>query len=334
MGAARLKSKSYERFKMRAVKIGLVGAGQIGGWLAGLLLNAGWADVTLYDTAPGLAQGKALDLMQGLSIAKHGGLVKGSDIFQDLCGADILVVTAGLARQPGMSRDDLLSKNVAIFKEIARNIQQYTPNAFVIVVTNPLDVMVWVMQKLTCFATNKVIGMAGILDSGRFASFLSDYLNVCVRDIQTMVLGGHGDLMVPLLGHTSIQGIQLAKWLKIRNLTLNSIESLVERTRQGGAEIVNLLKKGSAYAAPAQACFQMIRAIVHNERCVVPCATMLAGEYGFKDVYAGVPVVLGQGGVEEVITLDLTSSEKDAFAESVRRVEALNTVADSYMKAP
>lgn len=305
-------------------KIGLVGAGQIGGWLARLLMGEGWAEVALYDKAPGLAKGKALDLMQGAAIAKQAARVQGSDAFDALDGSDILVVTAGLARQPGMSRDDLLAQNVAIFGEIAGQIKKHVPNAVIIVVTNPLDAMVWVMQKLTGFPPARVIGMAGLLDSGRFALCLAEALGVSVRDIQTMVLGGHGDLMVPLIRYTTVSGIPLEAWLKGQGQNAAFLEALVERTRQGGAEIVNLLKKGSAYAAPAEACLQMVRAIQHDENLVAPCAAMLSGEYGVQDVYAGVPVILGEGGVKAIIEVDLSEGEKAAFAASVEKVRALN----------
>jgi malate dehydrogenase len=308
-------------------KIGLVGAGQIGGWLARLLMGEGWAEVALYDKAPGLAKGKALDLMQGAAVAKQVARVQGSDTCDVLNGSDLLVVTAGLARQPGMSRDDLLAQNVAIFAELAEQIKKHAPNAIVIVVTNPLDVMVWVMQKLTGFPPARVIGMAGLLDSGRFALFLAEALSVSVRDVQTMVLGGHGDLMVPLLGHTTICGVFLEAWLKARGQDARFLEALVERTRQGGAEIVNLLKKGSAYAAPAEACLQMVRAIQRDECLVAPCAAMLSGQYGFRDIYAGVPVILGKEGVKSIIEVDLSDGERAAFAMSVEKVEALNKIA-------
>ena len=305
----------------------MVGAGQIGGWLAGLLLREGWADVVLYDKVSGLAEGKALDLKQSASIAGQAASVVGSDDFEALEGSDILVVTAGLARQPGMSRDDLLAQNVAIFGEVARNIKQHTPGTIVIVVTNPLDVMVWVMQKLTGFPPARVMGMAGLLDSGRFALFLAEALQVSASDIQTMVLGGHGDLMVPLLGQTSIGGVPLTVWLKARGRDAAFLGSLVERTRHGGVEIVNLLKKGSAYAAPAEACLEMVRAIWRDEQRVAPCAAMLSGEYGFQGVYAGVPVILGREGVKAVVEVPLSKDEAKAFAESVHKVDALNKIA-------
>ena len=308
---------------MNTHKIGLVGAGNIGGWLAQLLINENLGTVALYDKAPGLAEGKALDLTQSLAIDGRGGMVVGSDDASCLQGSDILVITAGLARQPGMSREDLLDKNVNIFCDLAKDIKKYAPEAIIIVVTNPLDLMVWVMQRLTGFPAERVVGMAGILDSGRFRLFLSSFLDICPSNIQTMVLGGHGDLMVPLLRYTTIQGIPLKEWMKLHHIDMSALEPLVARTRQGGAELVSLLKRGSAYAGPAASCLDMVRAVLCDAQRVLPCAAMLRGEYGCHDIYAGVPVVLGRTGVKRVISLELTPDEQEAFQQSAQRVQAL-----------
>lgn len=302
-------------------KIGLVGAGNIGGSLARLLLAENLGKVVLYDKAPGLAEGKALDLKQAFAIAGQDVWVHGSDEATCLKNADILVVTAGLARQPGMTREDLLEKNVAIYRDLAKTIVEQAPESFILVVTNPLDIMVWVMRHLTDFPPARVFGMAGVLDSGRFSSFLADWLAVNVQDIHTMVLGGHGDLMVPLCRYTTVRGVPLKEWMRMHHKKESELEGLVKRTRQGGAEIVELLKRGSAYEAPAASCLEMVRALVHDEKRVLPCAAYLDGTYGFSDVYAGLPVVLGAEGCERIVELPLEAEERAALKTSVEKVQ-------------
>ena len=302
--------------------VGLVGAGNIGGTLAHVVASRGLADVVLYDKDAGLAQGKALDISHSLAIEAKAGCVTGTGDFKELVGCQVCVVTAGFARAPGMNRKDLLAKNVAVFQEIAAHIRTHTPLALVVVVTNPLDVMTWVMQKLTGLPHNRVMGMAGALDSGRFASLLAEALDVSVQDIKTMVLGGHGDLMVPLLSATSVQGVPLRHFLDDGALSVAALDALIQRTRDGGAEIVRLLQKSSAYYAPAEACFVMLKALLRNEQRLLPCASWLGDTrvphvYGGHDLYTGVPAVLGREGVERVWAAPLTADEKTMFAQSV-----------------
>lgn len=301
--------------------LGLVGAGQIGGTLAHLAALRGLCDVSLYDRAPGLAKGKALDISHSLAINGSAATVSGSDNFQDLSKAGVLVVTAGFPRQPGMSRKDLLQKNVDVFKDVAAQIKQYASQAIVIVVTNPLDVMTGVMQHLTNFPHNRVFGMAGILDSGRFVYLLSQKLKVSMQDIKTMVLGGHGDLMVPLISATSVSGVPLKVFMDAGHLSQGDLETIIQKTRSGGAEIVQLLQKGSAYVAPAESCFQMVKAIFRDEKRLLPCSAYNEGQYDAAGIYAGVPVVLGADGVESIVKIQLDADEETAFQASAADVK-------------
>jgi len=298
------------------VKVGLIGSGNIGGALATMILDKQLGEVALYDKEPGLAEGKALDLAQSFAAEEMSLRIEGSNNFEVLKGSDVLVVTAGFPRGPGMSRQDLLLKNIEVYKEIGPLIVRYAPQAFVIVVTNPLDLMVWAMQKITGFPHARVVGMAGILDTARFATFIAEALEVSSFDVKTLVLGGHGDLMVPLVRHTHIGGVPLETLWKRRNKTVAELEALIERTRNGGAEIVGLLKRGSAYMAPARACFYMIKAYLRDEKRLLPCSAFIDGLYDERALYMGVPVVLGRYGVEEIVEIDLDEKEREAFRAS------------------
>jgi malate dehydrogenase len=304
-------------------KISLIGAGNIGGTIAHLILLKGLGDVVLYDIAEGVPQGKALDILQCSYVTGSDVKVKGSNSYSDIRDSDVIVVTAGVPRKPGMSRDDLLSINKKIISETAKNIKEHAPNAFVIVVTNPLDAMVWVMQNQTGFSNNKVVGMAGILDSSRYAAFLSEELRVSIQDIRSFVLGGHGDTMVPLLNYTTVAGIPIKEFIKSGAIKKEKLDQIVERTKNGGAEIVNLLKTGSAYYAPATAAVEMIESYLLDKRRLLPCAAYLNGEYGVKDLYVGVPVIIGKKGVEQVVEVSLDDLEKESFDKSVQAVRKL-----------
>lgn len=316
---------------LKKPSLGLIGAGNIGSTVAHIAAAQCIADVVLYDTKEGLAEGKALDISQSLAIeGGHDVRVRGTDNFAELSGCQVLVVTAGLARKPGMSRDDLLQENVRIFKEIGPLIQKHTPLALVVVVTNPLDIMTWVMQKVCGLPHSRVMGMAGILDSGRFARLLANALNVHVRDVRAMVLGGHGDLMVPVVSCTSINGMPLQTFIDNGRLTQGQLQDIVQQTRDGGAEIVSLLGTGSAYYAPAAACVQMVRALLLNEQRLLPCAAWLgAGSapaaYGEVDAYMGVPAVLGKEGVHRVEEISFNTAEKEAFQQSLQSVQEMLT---------
>lgn len=304
-------------------KIALVGSGNIGGTLAHLALLKSLGDVVLIDVAEGIPQGKGLDLLQSVAVEDLPGTIQGGQDYSLMKDADVIIVTAGLPRKPGMSRDDLLTTNAKITRSVGKEIRTHAPNAFVIVVTNPLDVMVWVMQDETKFPDNRVVGMAGILDSGRFRTFLSEALNVSVSDIKTMVLGGHGDTMVPLLNYTTVSGIPLKEFIAKGWLSQEKFQAIVDRTRNGGGEIVELLKTGSAFYAPAASAIQMAESYLLNQKRVLPCAAKLNGEYGIDNLYVGVPVVIGEKGVERVIELQLEGSEKEAFGNSVNAVRKL-----------
>ena len=307
----------------RRSKIALIGSGNIGGTLAHLALQRRIGDVVMIDVAEGIPQGKGLDLSQGSAIDGIEGGCLGSNNAADMAGADVVIVTAGVPRKPGMSRDDLLSINASIVRTVAGNIKTYCPGAFVIVVTNPLDVMVWLMQKASGLPTSHVVGMAGVLDSGRYKHFLATELNVSPADIQAFVLGGHGDAMVPMPRYTSIGGVPLSEWLRNGALSQERLDSIIDRTKNGGAEIVNYLKTGSAFYAPASAALTMAESYLFDERRILPCATYLNGEYGHTDIYAGVPVIIGKNGVEKVIELPLEENEKNQFDASVQSVQKL-----------
>ena len=305
-------------------KISLIGAGQIGGTLAHLigtkeLVN----EVVLFDVARGIAKGKALDIAQSSSVDGFNVKFSGTDNYKDIKDSDVIIITAGVPRKPGMSRDDLLGINLKIIKQVAEGVKKNAPNAFVICITNPLDVMVMAFQKFSGLPSNKVIGMAGILDSSRFKLFLSLELNVPVREIDAIVMGGHGDTMVPMPRFTKIAGKPLLDLVKEGKISLERVEEINQRTRDGGAEIVKYLEKGSAFYAPAAAGVQMAEAFLKDEKKLLPCAAQLNGEYGVKNVYAGVPVIVGKNGVEKIEEVDLDEKEKKEFIHSIDAVKAL-----------
>jgi len=308
---------------MARSKIALIGAGQIGGTLALLAGLKELGDITLVDVVEGVPQGKALDIVQGSAIEGYDALIRGSNDYADIAGADVVVVTAGIPRKPGMSRDDLIGVNVGIVKTVGEAIKKHCPQAFVITITNPLDVMVWVMREACGLPPQRVVGMAGILDSARFRYFLAQEFGVSVEDVTAFVLGGHGDTMVPLVRYSTVAGIPLPDLVKIGWTTQERLDKIVQRTREGGGEIVSLLKAGSAFYAPASSAIQMAEAYLRDKKRVLPCAAWLDGQYGVKDLYVGVPVVIGAGGVERIVEISLNSEEKAAFDKSVGAVREL-----------
>ena len=302
-------------------KISLIGAGQIGGTLAHLIgLKELVDEVVLFDVASGIAKGKGLDIAQSSSVDGFNVKFSGTDNYEDIKGSDVIIITAGVPRKPGMSRDDLLGINLKIIKQVAEGIKVNAPNAFVICITNPLDVMVMAFQKYSGLPANKVVGMAGILDSSRFKLFLSEELNVPVREIDAMVMGGHGDTMVPLPRFTKVSGKPLMDLLKDGKISEEKLESINQRTRDGGAEIVKYLEKGSAFYAPAASGVEMAEAFLKDQKKLLPCAAHLHGEYGINNVYAGVPVIIGKEGVERIDEIDLNENEKTEFNNSVEAV--------------
>jgi len=302
-------------------KISLIGAGQIGGTLAHLIgLKELVNEVVLFDVASGVAKGKALDIAQSSSVDGFNVKFSGTDNYEDIKDSDVIIITAGVPRKPGMSRDDLLGINLKIIKQVAEGIKVNAPNAFVICITNPLDVMVMAFQKYSGLPANKVVGMAGILDSSRFKLFLSEELNVPVREIDAMVMGGHGDTMVPLPRFTKVSGKPLMDLLKDGKISEEKLESINQRTRDGGAEIVKYLEKGSAFYAPAASGVEMAEAFLKDQKKLLPCAAHLHGEYGINNVYAGVPVIIGKEGVERIDEIDLNENEKTEFNNSVEAV--------------
>ena len=305
-------------------KISLIGAGQIGGTLAHLIgLKELVNEVVLFDVASGVAKGKALDIAQSSSVDGFNVKFSGTDDYQDIKDSDVIIITAGVPRKPGMSRDDLLSINLKIIKQVAEGIKKHSPNAFVICITNPLDVIVMAFQKYSNLPTNKVVGMAGILDSSRFKLFLSLELNVPVKEIKAMVMGGHGDTMVPLPRLTKVLGKPLLDLVKEGKITSEKLESINQRTRDGGAEIVKYLEKGSAFYAPAASGVEMASAYLNDEKKILPCAAYLSGEYGIDGLYAGVPVVIGKNGVEKIENINLDEKEKKEFMNSIDAVKKL-----------
>jgi malate dehydrogenase len=305
-------------------KISLIGAGQIGGTLAHLIgLKELANEVVLFDVASGIAKGKALDIAQSSSIDGFNVKFSGTDNYEDIKDSDVIIITAGVPRKPGMSRDDLLGINLKIIKQVAEGIKKYSPNAFVICITNPLDVMVMAFQKYSGLPTNKVVGMAGILDSSRFKLFLSLELNVPVKEINAMVMGGHGDTMVPLPRFTKISGKPLNELVKQGKISEERLESINQRTRDGGAEIVKYLEKGSAFYAPAASGVEMAKAYMNNENKVLPCAAYLNGEYGVNGIYAGVPVVINNKGIDKIEVIELDQKEKEQFDHSIEAVKKL-----------
>ena len=305
-------------------KISLIGAGQIGGTLAHLIgLKELVNEVVLFDVASGVAKGKALDIAQSSSVDGFNVKFSGTDDYQDIKDSDAIIITAGVPRKPGMSRDDLLGINLKIIKQVAEGIKKHAPNAFVICITNPLDVIVMAFQKYSNLPTNKVVGMAGILDSSRFKLFLSLELNVPVKEIKAMVMGGHGDTMVPLPRLTKVSGKPLLDLVKEGKITSEKLESINQRTRDGGAEIVKYLEKGSAFYAPAASGVEMASAYLNDEKKILPCAAYLSGEYGIDGLYAGVPVIIGKNGVEKIENINLDEKEKKEFMNSIDAVKKL-----------
>ena len=305
-------------------KISLIGAGQIGGTLAHLIGIKELADkVVMFDVASGVAKGKALDIAQSSSVDGFNVNFSGTDNYEDIKNSDVIIITAGVPRKPGMSRDDLLGINLKIIKQVAQGVKQHAPNAFVICITNPLDVMVMAFQKYSNLPTNKVVGMAGILDSSRFKLFLSLELKVPVKEIEAMVMGGHGDTMVPLPRFTKISGKPLLDLVKEGKLSSNRLEEINQRTRDGGAEIVKFLEKGSAFYAPAASGVQMAEVYLKDEKKLLPCAAYLNGEYGINNIYAGVPVIIGKSGVEKIDEIKLDDKEKKEFLNSIEAVKKL-----------
>tara|TARA_Y100000591_G_C21747065_1_gene652575 strand:- start:7 stop:969 length:963 start_codon:yes stop_codon:yes gene_type:complete len=309
-------------------KISLIGAGQIGGTLAHLIGTKELVDeVVLFDVASGIAKGKALDIAQSSSVDGFNVKFLGSDNYKDIKNSDVIIITAGVPRKPGMSRDDLLGINLKIIKQVAKGIRENAPNAFVICITNPLDVMVMAFQKYSGLSAKKVVGMAGILDSSRFKLFLSLELNVPVKEIDAMVMGGHGDTMVPMPRFTKVLGKPLLDLVKEGKISQERLEEINQRTRDGGAEIVKYLEKGSAFYAPAASGIQMAEAYLNNEKKLLPCAVQLNGEYGVNKVYAGVPAIIGKDGVEQIEQIDLDDNEKKEFMHSINAVKTLWKVA-------
>ena len=312
-------------------KISLVGAGNIGGELASLISSKNLGDIVLIDVVSGLAKGKALDLSQSGSVRNFSHSISGGSALSLMKDSDVIVVTAGVSRKPGMSRDDLISTNLEIMRGVGSSIKKYSPKAFVICVTNPLDAMTWVLKKISGVKKNMIVGMAGTLDSARFKLFLSEKLNVSQNDIHTMVLGGHGDTMVPLMNYTTINAIPIIEFLKYRNISMKDIEKLVSRTRNGGGEIVALLKTGSAFYAPAISACEIVESFLKNKKKVLPCSTFLSGEYNVNGLFIGVPIIIGNRGVEKILELNFSTSEKKQFKKSVKSVDNLTNICQKLL---
>jgi malate dehydrogenase len=304
-------------------KISLIGAGQIGGTLAHLIALKELGDVVLFDVAEGIAKGKALDIAQSSSVDGFNVDIKGTNKYEDTKNSDVIIITAGVPRKAGMTRDDLLGINLKIINQVAEGIKNLSPKAFVICITNPLDVIVMALQKYSGLPKNMVVGMAGILDTSRFKYFLSKELKVPVKKINSLVLGGHGDTMVSMLNHTTVEGKPILDLVKEGKLKKNSLEAIVERTKSGGAEIVKLLEKGSAFYAPAASGVEMAESYLKDLKKQVPCAAYLNGEYGVKNLYAGVPVIIGKNGIEKIVEIDLSENEKKEFDHSIDAVKEL-----------
>jgi malate dehydrogenase len=316
---------------MARKKIALVGAGNIGGTLAHLIGLKELGDVVLFDIAEGLPQGKALDIAESTPVEGVDAAYAGGNDYSVIAGADVVIVTAGVPRKPGMSRDDLIGTNAKVMAAVGEGIKAHCPDAFVICITNPLDAMVWVLRELSGLPHNKVVGMAGVLDSARFRCFLAEEFNVSVEDVTAFVLGGHGDTMVPLVRYSTVAGIPLPDLVKMGWTTQERLDEIVTRTRNGGAEIVGLLKTGSAFYAPAAAAVQMAEAYLKDKKRVLPCAAWCDGVFGLDGLYVGVPVVLGAGGVEKVVEIDMNAEEKAMFDHSVESVRGLVAASKELM---
>jgi malate dehydrogenase len=308
---------------MARKKIALIGSGQIGGTLAHLAGLKELGDIVLFDIVDGVPQGKALDIAESSPVSGFDAQITGTSGYEGIAGADVIIVTAGVPRKPGMSRDDLLGINLKVMDQVGAGIRQYAPDAFVICITNPLDAMVWALQKSSGLAPNKIVGMAGVLDSARFRYFIAQELNVSVEDVTAFVLGGHGDDMVPLVRYSTVAGIPLPDLVAMGWTTRAKVDALVERTRKGGGEIVNLLKTGSAFYAPAASAIAMAESYLKDKRRVLPCAAYIDGPYGVEAMFVGVPAVIGQHGVEKVIEVKLNPEESQMFAKSVASVKGL-----------
>jgi len=304
-------------------KIALIGGGQIGGTLAHLVALKELGDVVLFDIVEGLPQGKTLDLAQAGPIEGYDAKLRGTNSYADIAGADVVIVTAGVARKPGMSRDDLLGINLKVMSAVGDGIKTHAPNAFVVCITNPLDAMVWALRQFCGLPHNKVIGMAGVLDSARFRHFIAEELNVSVEDVSAFVLGGHGDTMVPMPRFSTVAGIPLPELVKMGWIAQDKLDKIIQRTRDGGAEIVGLLKTGSAFYAPATAAIEMAQSYLRDKKRVLPVAAYVNGAYGIKDLYVGVPAVIGEKGVERIVELELTNDEKAQLAKSADSVKGL-----------
>lgn len=308
---------------MARAKIALIGAGMIGGTLAHIAAREELGDIVLFDISEGTPQGKALDLAEASAVFGKDIALKGANDYADIAGADVCIVTAGVPRKPGMSRDDLLGINLKVMKAVGEGIKAHAPNAFVICITNPLDAMVWALQQFSGLPKEKVIGMAGVLDSARFAYFLAEKTGVSVEDIHAWTLGGHGDDMVPMVRHSTVAGLPLPELVKQGWLSQEELDGIVKRTRGGGGEIVALLKTGSAFYAPAESAIAMATSYLKDKKRVLPCATFLTGQYGLSDLYVGVPVVIGAGGAEKIVEFETNDEEKAMFAASVASVKGL-----------
>ena len=320
---------------MTKPKISLIGAGQIGGTLAHLIALKELGDVVLFDVAEGIAKGKALDLSQSTAIDGLNVSITGTNNYDDTSNSDVIIITAGVPRKPGMTRDDLLGINLKIIKQVAEGIKETSPNAFVICITNPLDVIVMALQKYSGLPKNKVIGMAGVLDTSRFKFFLSQELNVPISEVESFVLGGHGDTMVPVPNRTTVSGKPLLDFVKEGKISEEKLNEIIDRTRNGGAEVVKLLETGSAFYGPAASGIEMAESYLKNLKKTLPCAAHLSGQYGVKDLYLGVPVIIGSNGIEEVVELTLDDEEKKYFDASIDAVRELFDAAiniDSNLK--
>tara|TARA_B100001113_G_scaffold106411_1_gene86349 strand:- start:527 stop:1489 length:963 start_codon:yes stop_codon:yes gene_type:complete len=310
---------------MKRPKIALIGAGQIGGTLAHLISLKEIGDIVLFDIAEGIPHGKALDIAESTSVDGLDINLSGANDYSKIKDADVCIITAGVPRKPGMSRDDLLGINLKVMKDVGNGIKQNAPNSFVICITNPLDAMVWALQKYTGFSTEKVVGMAGVLDSSRFCYFISEELNVSIKDVSAFVLGGHGDTMVPLTRYSTVGGIPLPDLVSMGWISQEKLEAIVQRTRDGGAEIVSLLKTGSAFYAPAASAISMAEAYLKDQKRILPCAACCFGEYKLDGIYVGVPAVIGKTGIEKIIEIDLSEEEAAQFKKSTDAVNNLIT---------
>ena len=308
---------------MARKKIALIGSGQIGGTLAHLAGLKELGDIVLFDIADGVPQGKGLDIAESSPVDGFDAHFTGTSSYEAIAGADVIIVTAGVPRKPGMSRDDLLAINLKVMEAVGSGIKQYAPKAFVICITNPLDAMVWALQKFSGINPKKIVGMAGVLDSSRFRHFLADEFKVSIKDVSAMTLGGHGDDMVPMVRYSTVAGIPLSDLVKMKWTTQERLDAIVERTRKGGGEIVDLLKTGSAFYAPAASAIAMAESYLKDQKRVLPCAAYIFNAYGVKDMFVGVPIVIGEKGVERIVKLRMKADEKEAFAKSVASVQSL-----------